>query len=319
MKCPNCSAEVTGNYCEYCGSEMPKEKENVTITNNYYGDVNEKDEPVETKVYCPCCGSNNIKFNREYTGQNTKGRKKNSKTKTKYQTIAVCSSCGYTFKPLPLLNPNIPQNKANIEATKKMLKTLIWVIGWVFCFPVTLAIYLMKKKGVDNKIFKGVVVIVCLILYFFGLCFWVSETSDDYTPTETYVTEYTTEESTTVKATEQETTANTTTTTKVTTTKPVKKVTIGESNALEKAKSYLSFTCFSKQGLKEQLEYEGFSSSECDYAVKNCSANWNEQCYGKAESYLSFTSFSKQGLREQLEYEGFSTEQINYALNKLGY
>lgn len=43
MKCPNCNAEVTGRFCAYCGSEMPKEKEAINITdnrntviNNYY-------------------------------------------------------------------------------------------------------------------------------------------------------------------------------------------------------------------------------------------------------------------------------------------
>lgn len=34
MKCPNCNAEVTGRFCSYCGSEMPKEKETVNITDN---------------------------------------------------------------------------------------------------------------------------------------------------------------------------------------------------------------------------------------------------------------------------------------------
>ena len=24
MKCPNCGAQVTGKFCEYCGAEMPK-------------------------------------------------------------------------------------------------------------------------------------------------------------------------------------------------------------------------------------------------------------------------------------------------------
>lgn len=43
MKCPNCNAEVTGRFCEYCGSELPKEKSitninnnSKTIINNYY-------------------------------------------------------------------------------------------------------------------------------------------------------------------------------------------------------------------------------------------------------------------------------------------
>ena len=37
MKCPSCGAEAKGKYCEYCGSEMPKENVVINITNNYYG------------------------------------------------------------------------------------------------------------------------------------------------------------------------------------------------------------------------------------------------------------------------------------------
>lgn len=49
MKCPNCGAEATGNFCNYCGSELPKKQEtmningNVTI-NNYYQYPNEPNE-----------------------------------------------------------------------------------------------------------------------------------------------------------------------------------------------------------------------------------------------------------------------------------
>lgn len=43
MKCPNCGAESTGRYCDYCGSELPKngpdtifnDNSNIVI-NNYY-------------------------------------------------------------------------------------------------------------------------------------------------------------------------------------------------------------------------------------------------------------------------------------------
>ncbi len=36
MKCINCGAETMADKCEYCGSEMPKERvqQNVTIINN---------------------------------------------------------------------------------------------------------------------------------------------------------------------------------------------------------------------------------------------------------------------------------------------
>lgn len=40
MKCPNCAAEVTGRFCEYCGSEMKQDAPQViNITNNYYSDA----------------------------------------------------------------------------------------------------------------------------------------------------------------------------------------------------------------------------------------------------------------------------------------
>ena len=43
--------------------------------------------------------------------------------------------------------------------------------------------------------------------------------------------------------------------------------TLGEKNALAKAKSYLSLTGFSRTGLIEQLEFEKFSHEEAEYGV----------------------------------------------------
>ena len=83
----------------------------------------------------------------------------------------------------------------------------------------------------------------------------------------------------------------------------------GEENAVRKAQSYLDFISFSYQGLFEQLQYEGFSDSECKYGVENCGADWYDQAAKKAESYLDFLSFSKTSLIGQLEYDGFTTEQ----------
>ena len=95
--------------------------------------------------------------------------------------------------------------------------------------------------------------------------------------------------------------------------------TLGEKNALAKAKDYLAFSAFSYSGLKEQLEYEGFTSDEAKYAVDNCEADWNEQAAKKAKDYMAFTSFSRNGLIEQLEYEGFTSEQAIYGVEKNGY
>ena len=102
-------------------------------------------------------------------------------------------------------------------------------------------------------------------------------------------------------------------------TEQIESVTMGQRNALSKANSYLSLTAFSRQGLIEQLEYEGFSHSDCVYAVNHCGADWNEQAALKAESYLELTSFSRSGLIDQLVYEGFTRAQAVYGVDAVGY
>ena len=96
-------------------------------------------------------------------------------------------------------------------------------------------------------------------------------------------------------------------------------VTLGEKNALAKAKSYLSTMAFSYSGLKKQLEYEGFSSIEAAYGVDNCNANWDEQAAKKAKSYMDNMSFSRDSLIKQLKYEGFTDSQAEYGAKAVGY
>lgn len=96
--------------------------------------------------------------------------------------------------------------------------------------------------------------------------------------------------------------------------------TLGQSNALESAQDYLEYVGgFSESGLRDQLEYEGFSSSEIDYAIEHCGANWNEQCAECAQDYLDSMSMSRSELYDQLEYEGFTSSQIAYGLAAVGY
>lgn len=98
-----------------------------------------------------------------------------------------------------------------------------------------------------------------------------------------------------------------------------KEPTIGQKNALKKAKSYLSHSAFSYDGLIHQLEFEGYSNEEAVYAVDNCGADWNEQAAKKAKSYLSHSSFSRAGLIKQLEFEKFTHEQAVYGVEQNGY
>lgn len=96
-------------------------------------------------------------------------------------------------------------------------------------------------------------------------------------------------------------------------------LTMGEQNAVAKANSYLSIMHFSRAGLIEQLEFEGFTTEEATFAVDYIEVDWNEQAAGKAQDYIDTMSFSRTGLIEQLEFEGFTKEQAEYGVTAIGY
>lgn len=165
-----------------------------------------------------------------------------------------------------------------------------------------------NKKGLK---IAGIVVAVLVVFYIIGVL-----TGGAKQPTNE-----TTEPTTAASATEATDSVKDTTEAEQTTEAPTEAdtATLGQKNALSKAESYLRYTSFSEPGLRNQLEYEGFSSDEIDYAMANIVVDWNEQAAAKAESYLKYSSFSREGLADQLEYEGFTAEQIEYALEAVGY
>jgi hypothetical protein len=94
--------------------------------------------------------------------------------------------------------------------------------------------------------------------------------------------------------------------------------TVAQANAVRSAEDYLEFTAFSRLGLIDQLEFEGFTTADATYAVDSLDVDWNQQAAKSAKEYLEFTGFSRQGLIEQLEFEGFTTEQAVYGVNTTG-
>lgn len=95
-------------------------------------------------------------------------------------------------------------------------------------------------------------------------------------------------------------------------------VTKSQQNAVTRAKSYLSWTNFSRQGLIDQLEFEKFSTDDATYGVDHCGANWDDQAMRKAKSYLEYSSFSRQGLIDQLKFDKFTDSQAVYATDHSG-
>ena len=94
--------------------------------------------------------------------------------------------------------------------------------------------------------------------------------------------------------------------------------TVSQQNAVKKAKQYLKYMAFSKEGLVEQLVYEGFSEDDARYAVEHISVDWYEQARIKGASYLKYSAFSHIELVRQLIYEGFTDEEAEYGVRANG-
>lgn len=86
--------------------------------------------------------------------------------------------------------------------------------------------------------------------------------------------------------------------------------------AVGSAESYLEFSSFSRKGLINQLEFEGYSTADAEFAVDYLDVDWKEQAVKSAERYLEFQNFSRQGLVDQLEFEGFSSEEAEHGVSE---
>lgn len=94
--------------------------------------------------------------------------------------------------------------------------------------------------------------------------------------------------------------------------------TASQRNGVRSAKGYLDYSAFSRQGLIEQLEYEGFSTADVTLAVDSIAVDWNVQAAKAAKAYLDYSGFSRSGLIDQLEYEGYTPAQAAYGATAAG-
>ena len=94
--------------------------------------------------------------------------------------------------------------------------------------------------------------------------------------------------------------------------------TVSQQNAVESARNYLEFSAFSRTGLIEQLEYEGYSRSDATSAVDSLNVDWNEQAAKSAANYLDMMAFSRSELISQLQYEGFTASEAAYGASQAG-
>jgi len=148
MNCPNCGAQTQGAFCEYCGSELPRDKVNVGV--------------------CPMCGNSNISFKRERIGTTTQrssrknvfgsGRTGEYVSHTTYRTVGLCQNCGHTWSP-----------DGQAQASKPKRKTWLWVLGWICIFPVPLTILLLRKKDMKPVVKYGIIAAAWVVFFLIGM------------------------------------------------------------------------------------------------------------------------------------------------------
>lgn len=170
MKCQNCGAEIQGEMCEYCGSAVSQEKTTVNITNNYYGDTTRQKNNNDEKSIgnCPKCGNCKITFRRERiatTSQSSShkkyigtGRYSESVSQSAYRTVGICQNCGYTW------DPNL-----NETSKKSDKKTWLWVLGWIFIFPLPLTILLIRNKNIKPATKYGIIAFTWGLFFLIGI------------------------------------------------------------------------------------------------------------------------------------------------------
>lgn len=147
MKCKNCGAEISAGAkkCEFCGSRLSYEMQ--------------KEQEQLNKQGCPKCGSSNIMFNREKQAE-LKGKKGTSIVRN---TVGICNDCGFTWN-------------AGEKASNKKSKTWLWVLGWIFIFPVPVTILMLRKKDMKPVLKYG---IICLAWFTFLLFALVGGSNND--------------------------------------------------------------------------------------------------------------------------------------------
>ena len=86
-------------------------------------------------------------------------------------------------------------------------------------------------------------------------------------------------------------------------------------NCYDQAMSYLDFMAFSRNGLIQQLQHDGYTDQAISNALdllEKYYVSWDTEAVKKAQEYMETFSFSQQRLYEQLIHDGFTEEQANY-------
>ena len=114
---------------------------------------------------CSNCGGSNIQFRRENVGE-IRGR---GAKQVVHRTVGYCKDCGNTWAA----------NSDEIAVPKKR-KTWLWILGWLFIFPLPLTLILLRKQNMKPAIKYAIIAVAWVLYLLIGIS---GRAKDDTTPT----------------------------------------------------------------------------------------------------------------------------------------
>lgn len=146
MKCPSCGKETEGNFCNYCGTPLPKEKmeEKLTVQKDndfmkYFGE----DESA-IKGECPGCGRV-LKIQKQYTSESSVG----------YDIKPpVSCMCGKEYGVIIGKKTSTMQNQEGNDKKEQQLKEKpFYETGWFYA--VIILLFLLTKTSYGKSLLHG--------------------------------------------------------------------------------------------------------------------------------------------------------------------
>lgn len=93
--------------------------------------------------------------------------------------------------------------------------------------------------------------------------------------------------------------------------------TADQTQALEAARSYITMSYMSAEGLRKQLAFDKHPGDAITYAMDHIDADWEAEAEEAAGAYMNAgMGMSKEGLREQLMFDGFTKNQTARAIER---
>ena len=177
LSCPRCGAQLVADFdeksysCQFCGAELLLDDGVQRFSYNFdnpeeLGYQFERGRrraeaeyrysstgPENTLITCHNCGNANVIVNKDFASTNGI-----------YNTRYYCNDCKYSW----VVQSNAPQQQvypSGFYAPPKKRRTWLWVLGWVFMFPIPLAILFWRNETMSTYAKLGLILIAWIIYY----------------------------------------------------------------------------------------------------------------------------------------------------------